>query len=65
MERSTLTGIAAANEVLKKYDKEPYEIIQPEKPEMTARAIGAVVRLGRLIFEPIIGGFMKLFRGRK
>lgn len=62
MERSTLTGIAAANEVLKKYGKELYEILEPEQPEMTARAIGAIVRLGRIVFEPVITGLMKPFR---
>lgn len=65
MERSTITGIAAANEVLKAFGKEPYEIIQPPKAEITARAIGAVVRFGRIILGPIIGGILRLFRRRK
>jgi carotenoid phi-ring synthase / carotenoid chi-ring synthase len=64
MERSTITGIAAANEVLKAFDKEPYEIIQPAKAEITARAIGAIVGLGRNILGPIISRILRLFRRR-
>jgi isorenieratene synthase len=77
MERATVTGMAAANEVLKAYGKEPYEILQAAPAEITARAIGGVVRFGRItlgpaitiivrmgkfILRPIIAGIKNLFQ---
>jgi len=54
MERSTITAIAAANHVLEAYNLEPYPILQPPQPEITARVIGAGVRAGRKVFAPLI-----------
>lgn len=47
LERSTTTGIAAANEVLAAHRLEPFPILQPRPPEAPARVIGAGVRLFR------------------
>jgi isorenieratene synthase len=65
MERSTVTGIAAANEVLRIFDKEPYEILQLPEAEITAKIVGAIVRLGRLVLGPIVSGIMHLLRWNK
>lgn len=47
MERSTVTGIAAANAVLAAHGRDPYPVLQPPPPEPLARALGAAVRLFR------------------
>ena len=47
MERCTVTGIAAANHVLKANRAEPWELIPPREPEPLAQTIGRVVRAGR------------------
>ncbi len=65
MERSTVTGIAAANEVLLANNLEPYPLLVPPKPEWSARAIGSMVRAGRFLFSPIITGIVRLTRPRK
>ena len=54
MERSTVTGIAAANRVLAANQIEPYPIIPPKRPELTAIGLGAMVRGIRLLFAPLI-----------
>jgi carotenoid phi-ring synthase / carotenoid chi-ring synthase len=47
LERSTVTGIAAANRVISAHGGEPFPIIQPDPPELPARVLGAGVRLFR------------------
>jgi carotenoid phi-ring synthase / carotenoid chi-ring synthase len=54
MERSTVTAIAAANHILAANDKEPYLIIAPKRPEISAIVLGTLVRALRLIFRPFI-----------
>lgn len=60
MERSTVTGIAAANEVLKAHGKEPFAILTPPAPEITVRVLGAIVRAGRFLLAPLITGLLRL-----
>jgi isorenieratene synthase len=58
LERSTVTGIAAANAVLQAHGLEPFPILYPKAPEAPARALGAAVRLfrrtaGRVILRAV------------
>jgi hypothetical protein len=54
MERSTVTGIAAANRVLVANQREPYQIVPPKRPEISAIGLGLLVRGIRLLFAPFI-----------
>jgi hypothetical protein len=47
LERSTVTGIAAANQVLIAHGFEPFPILHPRPPEAPARVLGSAVRLFR------------------
>ncbi len=60
MERCTVTGITAANAVLAAHHLEPFALIPPRRPELAARALGGLVRVGRRVFGPVI---MALARG--
>lgn len=63
LERSTTTGIAAANEVLTAHGLEPYPILQPRPPEAPARVLESVVRLFRkTVGRVILGGARLLSR---
>ncbi len=62
MERCCVTGIAAANHVLKANGAEPFPIIPPRRPERLALAIGGAVKGGRRLFAPIL---RKTFRARR
>jgi isorenieratene synthase len=62
MERCTVTGIAATNQVLRRMGQVPYEIIPPRRSEWLARLLGGAVRLGRRILAPIIWGLARLLR---
>lgn len=54
MERSTTTGIAAANEVLTAYGLEPYPLLFPPQPELLVRILNRVIGWGRrLLGGPI------------
>ncbi|MFP4321544.1 MAG: FAD-dependent oxidoreductase [Anaerolineales bacterium] len=65
MERCTITGMAAANHVLRNLGKPPFEIIPPRPPERSARLMGAGVRLGRrLVGQPILSAARTL-RGKR
>ncbi|MAU09814.1 MAG: hypothetical protein CL607_08345 [Anaerolineaceae bacterium] len=56
MERSTTTGIAAANTVLSNLGLEPYPVLYPPPPELLARGLGGLIRLGRRVLgKPIMG----------
>jgi isorenieratene synthase len=52
MERSTITGIAAANCVLQAYDKDPFDILESPRPELPARVIMSVMKGLRAVFGP-------------
>ena len=54
MERSTITGIAAANAVLAAQGRDLWDILPDRPPEPLARAMGTVVRSGRRIFSPLV-----------
>lgn len=57
LERSTTTGIAAANHVLEAHGLEPYPVLEPKPPEVTARALGVLVRgLRKTIGRVLVGG---------
>jgi len=60
MERCCVTGIEAANRVLRAYQAEPFPVIPPRQPERLAWAIGDAVRGGRRVVTPVI----RLLRGR-
>jgi len=62
MERATTTGIAAANGVLRAMNLSPHEILYPEKPELLARFVGGIVRIGRWLLAPPITAIVRLFR---
>ncbi len=64
MERSCVTAIAAANAVLRAYDAEPYPILQPPPPEITARLIEGLARgLRKGIISPLVR-LARALRGR-
>jgi isorenieratene synthase len=63
MERSTVTGIAAANAVLHANGLPPYPIIPSRKPEPLARGLGALVYGGRKVFGPPIRALVRLLKG--
>lgn len=65
MERSIVTGIAAANRVLQANGADPFEIIAPRRPELLARLIGGSVYRLRKLFGPAILGLARLLRGKK
>lgn len=65
MERSTVTGIAAANSVLQACGKPPFEILQPPAPEITVRVLGAIVRAGRWLLAPPVTGLLRLLRRKR
>jgi hypothetical protein len=68
MERSVVTGIAAANCILNGRGAQPFEIISVPGPELLVRVIGAVLRVGRKMSRPFTGvlrGVRKLVRVRK
>ena len=54
MERCCVTGIEAANAVLKAHEAEPFSLIPPRQPEWLAQALGNAVRAGRWLFTPIL-----------
>jgi isorenieratene synthase len=62
MERCTITGLAAANHVLRANGADPWNIIPPREPEALARWMGGLVRAGRRVFGPLI---RVLFRRRR
>jgi isorenieratene synthase len=68
MERSVVTGIAAANCVLDKCGAQPFEIIPVPKPEPLVRIIGAAMQAGRWLSKPFtfaLRGIKRIARKRK
>lgn len=61
MERSVVTGIAAADCVLDRWGAELFEIIPVPEPELLVRGIGAVLQVGRRLSRP----FTRALRGWK
>jgi len=59
MERSVVTGIAAANAVITAHGGEPFPIVPPRKPELLARVIGGMVRVMRKIIGPVAWGVIR------
>jgi len=62
IERSCITGIAAANSVLQTYALQPYPIIAPRRPEPLAQSVGAFVKAARWLAGPLIIGGARLLR---
>lgn len=56
MERCVVTAIAAANEILKANQLEPYELIPPRQPEWLVRVVEFIFRGLRKTIGPIIMG---------
>lgn len=54
MERATVTGIAAANQVLEAQGLEAYAIIPPRQPEALARILGGIIRVLRRLLSPVL-----------
>lgn len=54
MERSVITGMAAANYVLIAFDREVFKILDPPRPELPARIIMAAMMGLRRVFGPSI-----------
>lgn len=65
MERSVVTGIEAANHILRQHQQEPYPLIPARQPEALARGIGAVVRFFRKTIGAPLLSMMRLLRGKK
>ncbi|MBN1428848.1 MAG: FAD-dependent oxidoreductase [Anaerolineae bacterium] len=68
MERSVVTGIAAANCVLERGGAQPFAIIPVPEPELLVRVIGAVLKVGRRVLRPFVSalsGARKPDRNRK
>lgn len=66
MERAAVTGIAAANRVLEAHHLAPFEELMPLPPELPARALGALVRGGRVIIgRPLRALARKLKRKKR
>lgn len=63
MERSTITGMAAANSVLEASGKIPFPIILPPEPELLARWLGQFIYAGRRILSPVLVGLFRLLKG--
>jgi hypothetical protein len=53
MERAVITGMAAANEIIRLHGKEPFPIIPPRRPEAFARGVALLVRLVRTLISPL------------
>jgi carotenoid phi-ring synthase / carotenoid chi-ring synthase len=64
MERATVTGIAAANQVLKAQGCEPFEPIAPRKAEGLARGLGWLSRGIRLTIGRAMIGAGRQIRGK-
>jgi isorenieratene synthase len=68
MERCCVTGIAAANHVLRAVDAEPFALIPPREPEGLARVMGGGVHAARRVFGPPVRGMARglrrIFGGR-
>jgi hypothetical protein len=62
MERCVITGIAAANHVIRAHGKEPFPIIAGRRPEAFARAMGA---LSWLLRKTIGRGMYRVARARR
>jgi hypothetical protein len=62
MERSVVTGIAAANCVLERNGAQPFDIMPVPQPELLVRAIGAVLQVGRRLSRPFTGTLRQLRR---
>lgn len=54
MERSSTTGIAAANAILQRHGQEPYPVLAPPAPEIPARLLGGTIGLGRRLTGPLL-----------
>jgi len=64
MERSVVTGMAAANAVISAHGGEPYPILADRQPELLARGIGGAVKAIRKIIGPLALGVVRR-RARK
>ncbi len=65
MERSCTTAIAAANAVIAAEGGQPFDLIDPPKPELVARGLESLVRGGRRVFAPPIRAVNRAVRGKK
>ena len=65
LERATVTGIAAANQVIAAHGGDPFPIVQPKPPEMPARLLGAGVRSFRRTLGRAILSAARLVIGRR
>ena len=54
MERSTVTGIAAANAVLSNYGHDPYKLLPAAQSGLFVQSISLFVKLIRVIFSPVV-----------
>jgi isorenieratene synthase len=64
MERCTVTGIDAANHIIRAYNKQPFEVIAPCSPELPARVISGTVYFLRKLIGPLVLRIGRLFSGR-
>ena len=62
MERCCVTGIAAANQVIKANGKETFPVIPPQRPEALAVTLGGIVKGARWVFGPAVRGISRVAR---
>lgn len=62
MERSTVTGIAAANAVLLDYGLDTYPISSPPQPELLVRTLETLLYSGRHLLAPLIKLILRMKR---
>ena len=54
MERATVTGIAAANYVLKSLGKATCTVLSPPKPGILVNTLALIVKIFRIVFTPVV-----------
>jgi hypothetical protein len=62
LERSTITGIAAANFVLSANGSDPYPILPPSRPERLVRILAILLRIFRKLLAPPFRALARLRR---
>jgi isorenieratene synthase len=65
MERASVTGIAAANNVLQASGIELYPIVAPPSPELPVRILAIIIRFFRFLLGPAMGWLMRRLRRNK
>ena len=65
MERACTTAIAAANEIIRSRNGEPFPLVEPPKPELLARSLQSLIFGGRRLFARPIRAANRTLRRTK